>query len=178
MSEELGKKYPCFGEFKCPRCHKKWQSSKAWADYGQQCKSCSINVMASQLQKLFVYICSNCKEKWSSNYQAQGQKCKRCSSSKLVRPLDREKYQDRQFIKAHKLQEFDDVGDENHIDPNKEHRQDLCEKCQKLGRPCRQTAGQNYAPMDNENIFGVSQKSIFYLKILFYQHFFSIQGKR
>jgi hypothetical protein len=30
MSDELGKKYPCFGEFKCPHCNKKWQGSKSW----------------------------------------------------------------------------------------------------------------------------------------------------
>ena len=142
MSEELGRKYPCFGEFKCPRCRKKWQSSKTWADFGQQCKFCSNVVNPSNLQRLFVYICSHCDTKWKWSYVAQGLQCIRCSSSTLVCPLDQEKYIDRQFIRAHKLKELDNTDEKNYINPNKEHRQDLCEKCIRLGRPCRETAGQ------------------------------------
>jgi DNA-directed RNA polymerase subunit RPC12/RpoP len=149
MSEELGKKYPCFGEFICPRCHKNWQSSKAWADYGQQCKSCSTSVNASNLQRLFVYICGSCKTKWKWAYIAEGLRCNECSPSRLVRPLDNKNYLDREFIRAHRLELLNNVGDENHIDPNKEHRQDLCQKCEVLGRPCRETAGQEYAPKPN-----------------------------
>jgi DNA-directed RNA polymerase subunit RPC12/RpoP len=143
MSEELGKEYPCFGEFKCPRCNKKWQSSRAWADYGQQCKYCSITVNSYNLQRLFLYICGKCNKKWKWGYVEQGLQCRECSSSTLVRPLDQRNYQDREFIRAHKLEELRDIDDENHIDPNKEHRQDLCEKCKRLGRPCRETAGQD-----------------------------------
>ncbi len=144
MSDELGKKYPCFGEFKCPRCHKKWQSSKAWADYGQQCKHCASNVIPSNLQRLFVYICNNCKTKWKWVYVAEGLQCEKCKSSKLVRPLDQRNYQDREFIRAHRLEDLENRDNENYIDPTKEHRQDLCEKCLQLGRPCRETAGQEY----------------------------------
>jgi DNA-directed RNA polymerase subunit RPC12/RpoP len=164
MSTELGKQYSCFGDFKCPRCHKKWKSSKAWADYGQKCKSCATKVMPSELRKLFVYICSNCNAKWIWAYELQGLKCKSCSSSLLVRPLDREKRQDREFIKAHKLRELNDVGNENHIDPNKEHRQDLCEKCIDSGRPCRQTEGQNYISIPKQSSFVVSRHYIYELQ--------------
>ncbi len=164
MATELGKTYPCFGEFQCPRCRKKWQSSKAWADYGQECKSCSIKVMPSELQKLFVYICSYCQAKWNWAYKPRGLKCKRCSSSILVLPLDRENYQDRQYIKAHTLRELNHDDNENHINPNKEHREDLCEKCQKLGRPCHQTAGQDYRIFPNQTSFAVSLYFIYYSK--------------
>lgn len=167
MSSELGKKYPCFGEFKCPSCHKKWQSSKAWADYGQECKFCATNAMPFKLQRLFVYICSNCKAKWNWAYEPEGKKCRKCSSSVLVRPLDRENYQDRQYIKAHTLQEAGDVGAGNYIDPNKEHRQDLCEKCQKLGRPCRQTAGLNYVTTPIKTTSVVSLYYTYYLIYLY-----------
>jgi DNA-directed RNA polymerase subunit RPC12/RpoP len=144
MVDELGKKYPCFGEFKCPRCHKKWQSSKAWADYGQQCKHCATNVIPSNLRRLFVYICRNCMAKWKWVYVAEGLQCDKCKSSTLVRPLDQRNYQDREFIRAHRLEDLDNIDDENYIDPTKEHRQDLCEKCLRLGRPCRETAGREY----------------------------------
>ena len=146
MSAELGKKYPCFGEFKCPRCNKKWQSSKAWADYGQQCKCCANMVNPTNLQKLFVYICQQCSAKWKWVHMAQGLKCNRCSSSKIVYPLDPEKYDDRKFIRAHKLKELDDTDDENYIDPSKPHREDLCERCIRMGRPCRETLGQEKRP--------------------------------
>jgi DNA-directed RNA polymerase subunit RPC12/RpoP len=149
MSGELGKKYPCFGEFKCPRCHKIWQSSKAWADYGQQCKFCTTSVIPFNLQRLFVYICGNCKTKWTWAYVAQGLQCRKCSSSTLVRPLDQRNYLDRKFIRAHRLEDLNNVYDENHIDPSKEHRQDLCEKCLILGRPCRESAGQESADQES-----------------------------
>lgn len=149
MSDELGKKYPCFGEFECPRCYKKWQSSKAWADYGQQCKHCATNVIPSNLQRLFVYICGNCKTKWNWVYVTEGLQCDKCKSSTLVRPLDQRNYQDREFIRAHHLEDLDNVDDENYIDPTKEHQQDLCEKCLRLGRPCRETADQEYRQRTN-----------------------------
>ncbi len=151
MSDELGKKYPCFGEFKCPRCHKKWQSSKAWADFGQKCKSCATSVTPFNLQKLFVYICGYCRAKWTWAYAAQGLRCSKCSSPTSVRPLDQRNYQDREFIRAHRLEDLRNVDDENHIDPNKEHRQDLCEKCLILRRPCRESAGQEYVLKSNRD---------------------------
>jgi DNA-directed RNA polymerase subunit RPC12/RpoP len=139
MSDELGKKYPCFGEFKCPCCNKKWQSSRAWADDGQECKHCATNVISSNLQRLFVYICHNCMVKWKWVYVAEGLQCDKCKSSTLVRPLDQRNSQDREFIRAHRLEDLDNIDDENYIDPAKEHRQDLC----------RETAGQEYRQRTN-----------------------------
>ena len=34
----------CFGEFKCPLCKRKWMSGNSWANTGQQCIKCYINV--------------------------------------------------------------------------------------------------------------------------------------
>jgi hypothetical protein len=33
-----------FGKFKCPSCRRTWMSSNSWANMGQQCKVCNINV--------------------------------------------------------------------------------------------------------------------------------------
>ncbi|XP_071954090.1 zinc finger CCHC domain-containing protein 24-like [Antedon mediterranea] len=33
-----------FGEFKCTSCRKTWSSANSWANMGQQCKKCKINV--------------------------------------------------------------------------------------------------------------------------------------
>ena len=30
----------CFGEFKCPRCNREWQSGNSWANTGQKCENC------------------------------------------------------------------------------------------------------------------------------------------
>ena len=73
-----------------------------------------------------------------------------------MHPLDRDKRQDREYIKAHRLREHHDVGGDNRINSAKEHREDLCEKCQKLGRPCRLTAGQNYTSISNQPTVTVS----------------------
>ncbi|XP_046671697.1 zinc finger CCHC domain-containing protein 24-like isoform X1 [Homalodisca vitripennis] len=34
----------CFGEYKCPKCKRKWMSGNSWANMGQQCIKCHINV--------------------------------------------------------------------------------------------------------------------------------------
>ncbi|OTF73658.1 zinc binding domain-containing protein, partial [Euroglyphus maynei] len=34
----------CFGEFKCPSCHRKWMSGNSWANSGQMCVCCRIMV--------------------------------------------------------------------------------------------------------------------------------------
>ena len=34
----------CFGEFKCPSCHRKWMSGNSWANSGQMCVRCRIMV--------------------------------------------------------------------------------------------------------------------------------------
>nr|XP_033335686.1 zinc finger CCHC domain-containing protein 24-like [Megalopta genalis] len=34
----------CFGEYKCPKCKRKWMSGNSWANMGQECMKCRINV--------------------------------------------------------------------------------------------------------------------------------------
>ncbi|KAK0080770.1 hypothetical protein PV325_013342 [Microctonus aethiopoides] len=34
----------CFGEYKCSKCKRKWMSGNSWANMGQQCIKCHINV--------------------------------------------------------------------------------------------------------------------------------------
>lgn len=43
MTPYQGKKR-CFGEYKCPRCKRKWMSGNSWANMGQECKKCQITV--------------------------------------------------------------------------------------------------------------------------------------
>ncbi|XP_055380608.1 putative uncharacterized protein DDB_G0282129 [Condylostylus longicornis] len=34
----------CFGEYKCQKCKRKWMSGNSWANMGQECIKCHINV--------------------------------------------------------------------------------------------------------------------------------------
>lgn len=43
----------CFGEFKCPKCKRKWLSANSWCNMGQECIKCRINVYPSK-QVLFL----------------------------------------------------------------------------------------------------------------------------
>ncbi|KAG8135193.1 hypothetical protein E2320_008232 [Naja naja] len=38
------RKKRCFGEYKCPKCKRKWMSGNSWANMGQECIKCHINV--------------------------------------------------------------------------------------------------------------------------------------
>ncbi|ODN00785.1 Zinc finger CCHC domain-containing protein 24 [Orchesella cincta] len=51
MSDETTKKLTpyqgdlrCFGEFQCPMCRREWKSGNSWANMGQECEKCRINV--------------------------------------------------------------------------------------------------------------------------------------
>jgi hypothetical protein len=33
-----------FGYFKCPTCDREWMSGNSWANMGQECQYCNINV--------------------------------------------------------------------------------------------------------------------------------------
>ncbi|XP_071949024.1 zinc finger CCHC domain-containing protein 24-like [Antedon mediterranea] len=72
-----------FGEFHCKDCDRTWCSSHSWADKGQKCQTCEVNVYPT---------------------------------------------------KQTPLQKPD--GLDEHIDVNKHHPQDLCERCKELGRFC------------------------------------------
>ncbi|XP_053609380.1 zinc finger CCHC domain-containing protein 24-like [Plodia interpunctella] len=34
----------CFGMYRCPECSRSWVSSNSWANHGQKCQQCLINV--------------------------------------------------------------------------------------------------------------------------------------
>lgn len=42
----------CFGEYKCPKCKRKWMSGNSWANMGQECIKCHINVYPHKQRSL------------------------------------------------------------------------------------------------------------------------------
>ncbi|CAG0879640.1 unnamed protein product [Cyprideis torosa] len=71
-----------FGEFRCPKCLRRWQSGNSWANKGQECKLCKIVVYPHSQRSLLKH---------------------------------------------------------SHVDNSQaEHPQALCQKCQELGRSCRE----------------------------------------
>ncbi|VVC88618.1 unnamed protein product [Leptidea sinapis] len=42
----------CFGEYKCPKCKRKWMSGNSWANNGQDCIKCRINVFPHKQRPL------------------------------------------------------------------------------------------------------------------------------
>lgn len=42
----------CFGEYKCPKCKRKWMSGNSWANHGQECIKCHINVYPHKQRSL------------------------------------------------------------------------------------------------------------------------------
>nr|CAH7766807.1 unnamed protein product [Callosobruchus chinensis] len=42
----------CFGEYKCPKCKRKWMSGNSWANMGQECIKCRINVFPHKQRPL------------------------------------------------------------------------------------------------------------------------------
>jgi hypothetical protein len=131
----LGKSEVCFGEYKCSSCRKQWQSCRAWADFGQKCKRCSIDIKAYHLEKLFKYICKNCQSMWDWKFVEEGLRYQNCNSPTLIKSLDENKPEDLDYIRAHRLKRLENA-DTSMINPSKEHRSDLCQKCQALGRCC------------------------------------------
>ncbi|ESN93549.1 hypothetical protein HELRODRAFT_88534, partial [Helobdella robusta] len=73
----------CFGEFKCPKCKRKWVSGNSWANIGQDCIKCKINVYPHKQRPL-----EKCSYKSSHQLHQQnlcekcrnlGYSCRRCS---------------------------------------------------------------------------------------------------
>ncbi|CAH1110093.1 unnamed protein product [Psylliodes chrysocephalus] len=42
----------CFGEYKCPKCKRKWMSGNSWSNMGQECIKCHINVFPHKQRPL------------------------------------------------------------------------------------------------------------------------------
>jgi len=45
----------CFGEYKCPKCKRKWMSGNSWANMGQECIKCHINVYPQKQVSVYHY---------------------------------------------------------------------------------------------------------------------------
>lgn len=45
----------CFGEYKCPKCKRKWMSGNSWANMGQECIKCHVNVYPHK-QVIFFFL--------------------------------------------------------------------------------------------------------------------------
>uniref|UniRef100_A0A2A4JWU0 3CxxC-type domain-containing protein n=1 Tax=Heliothis virescens TaxID=7102 RepID=A0A2A4JWU0_HELVI len=52
MSTPYKGKGRCFGEYRCPQCNRGWMSANSWANYGQECTQCKINVMPHKQRPL------------------------------------------------------------------------------------------------------------------------------
>ncbi|XP_049950797.1 zinc finger CCHC domain-containing protein 24-like [Schistocerca serialis cubense] len=42
----------CFGEYKCPKCKRKWMSGNSWANMSQQCIKCHVHVFPHKQRPL------------------------------------------------------------------------------------------------------------------------------
>ncbi|XP_065905637.1 zinc finger CCHC domain-containing protein 24-like [Dysidea avara] len=63
-----------FGEYKCPQCSREWKSAYSWANMGQECKTCNINVYPHTQEALLYngesdpnkphlsHLCEKCKK--------------------------------------------------------------------------------------------------------------------
>lgn len=46
----------CFGQFKCPKCKRKWMSGNSWANAAQDCMKCSIPVYPHKQVTIYIII--------------------------------------------------------------------------------------------------------------------------
>jgi hypothetical protein len=70
-----------------------------------------------------------------AQFVEEGLKCQNCNSPTLIKSLDKDKLEDLCYINAHRLEALENA-DTTMINPSKEHRSDLCKKCQTLGKCC------------------------------------------
>ena len=71
----------CFGEFKCPKCKRKWQSGFSWPNMGQECKSCNAGYVKPYKQSPLQKSENDGRDPKRNHEQA---KCEMCRS--LGRP--------------------------------------------------------------------------------------------
>lgn len=66
----------CFGEYKCPKCKRKWMSGNSWANMGQDCIKCKINVYPHKQRPLEKNVDFDVGEKSKVHPQHLCEKCK------------------------------------------------------------------------------------------------------
>ncbi|XP_068254021.1 zinc finger CCHC domain-containing protein 24 isoform X2 [Nyctibius grandis] len=140
----------CFGEYKCPKCKRKWMSGNSWANMGQECIKCHINVYPhKQQQHLHLWLLPG----WSL--------IKASSLTLWLTPVlfvmtavtlvqnqtsgDRLVLLDTIFFQlsgiycwtGNNLRPLEKPDGLDVSDQSKEHPQHLCEKCKVLGYYCR-----------------------------------------
>ncbi|XP_057591981.1 zinc finger CCHC domain-containing protein 24 isoform X2 [Hippopotamus amphibius kiboko] len=59
----------CFGEYKCPKCKRKWMSGNSWANMGQECIKCHINVYPHK-QYIHRYMQPSEHSAWNQDFLA------------------------------------------------------------------------------------------------------------
>ena len=64
----------CFGEFKCPKCKRKWSSGNSWTNMGQECIKCRINVYPHKQKPVEIGATESAETK--EHPQSLCQKCK------------------------------------------------------------------------------------------------------
>lgn len=66
----------CFGEFKCPKCFRKWMSAVSWANTAQYCIKCRVNVYPHKQRPLERKLESHSDEPDKGHPQHLCEKCK------------------------------------------------------------------------------------------------------
>ncbi|GAB0098051.1 zinc finger CCHC domain-containing protein 24-like [Sergentomyia squamirostris] len=66
----------CFGEYKCPRCKRKWMSGNSWANMGQECIKCHVNVYPHKQRPLEKPDGLDCSDQSKVHPQMLCEKCK------------------------------------------------------------------------------------------------------
>ncbi|XP_057322680.1 zinc finger CCHC domain-containing protein 24-like isoform X1 [Microplitis mediator] len=98
----------CFGEYKCSKCKRKWMSGNSWANMGQECIKCHINVYPHKQVSL--------------------------GSTSMLLSTTSPSHAFNSLLRYRPLEKPDglDVSDQSKV-----HPQHLCEKCKTLGYYCR-----------------------------------------
>nr|XP_034834896.1 zinc finger CCHC domain-containing protein 24-like [Maniola hyperantus] len=65
-----------FGEFRCPQCKRGWMSANSWANCGQECNKCKINVYPYKQMPLEKSRGLNKSDPSKQHPQALCQKCR------------------------------------------------------------------------------------------------------
>jgi len=123
---ELGVKRFCFGDFKCLTCKRTWESGLAWKDFGQECRSCHVNIKPHHIEEAYRYVCKECQIVWRWKWDDEGSECPKCGQIKKT-------LKDHRLVTKYIYANLKQRGGE----VRKVHDQKLCEKCVILGRDCR-----------------------------------------
>nr|XP_045594117.1 uncharacterized protein LOC123755460 isoform X2 [Procambarus clarkii] len=83
----------CFGEFRCTKCKRKWMSGNSWANCGQECIKCRINVYPHKQRSIGecwsdVFVVHS--DPWTSRTDSMcrtSPKCTRSTSARSARAL-------------------------------------------------------------------------------------------